>query len=62
MVFPGGLRPPEYLFKGSFDAGLTGVTDDRGREIKSRFILKLYYNGSPEELINRRSNDPASVN
>jgi hypothetical protein len=57
MMLPGGPHPPEYLFKGSFDAGITGVTNDRGREIKSRFILKLYYSGSPEELIKTWTTD-----
>lgn len=51
LALSGGPRPPEYLFKGSFDAGMAGESDDRGREIKSRFIIELYYNGSPEELI-----------
>ena len=42
---------PEYQFRGSFDAGITEQTDGHGREIRSRLIIELWYNGDPVELL-----------
>jgi len=44
---------PEYFFRSSFDAGISGETDSQGREVRSRFTLELYYNGDPVELVKR---------
>jgi len=46
-------RIPEYFFLGKFEAGLSGEKDERGRDIKSRLTLELYYNGNPIELVKR---------
>jgi len=46
-------RIPEYFFLGKFEAGLSGERDERGRDIKSRLTLELYYNGNPIELVKR---------
>ena len=51
MAFAGGPHPPEYLFRGSFDAGIAGEKNSQGKDIRSRFILELYYNGSQPELV-----------
>lgn len=48
-VYPDKI--PEYLFRGSFDAGISGETDTQGREIKSRLTIELFYNGNPVELV-----------
>ncbi|MFO7852750.1 MAG: hypothetical protein ACQERS_00330 [Bacteroidota bacterium] len=42
---------PEYFFRGSFDAGISGETNAQGKEIRSRLTLELYYNGDPVELV-----------
>jgi len=50
---PYSPRIPEYFFRGEFEAGLSGEKDERGRDIKSRLTLELYYNGNPIELVKR---------
>ncbi len=44
-------KKPEYVFKGSYEAGLSEKSDVDGQPVTSRFILELYYNGNPQEHI-----------
>lgn len=43
----------EYMFKGSYEADING-TSGKTKQVKSRFILELYYNGGKtQELIKK---------
>lgn len=46
-------KQTEYMFKGSYEANING-TSGRTEQVKSRFILELYYNGGKtQELIKK---------
>ena len=52
MVHPDFIKKkPEYVFTGSYEAGLNEKSDIDGQPVTSRFILELYYNGNPREHI-----------
>ena len=41
----------EYAFYGKFEINLNEISSITGERVKSRFTLKLYYNGQPQELL-----------
>jgi hypothetical protein len=44
-------KKPEYVFRGSYEAGLHEASGINDQLVTSRFILELYYNGYPQEHI-----------
>jgi len=68
---PGTHKPPEYIFKGSYEANLTGgriieYDEDYKKPVIAKMELRLYYNGNTPELIQEWSsentiNDPRSL-
>ncbi|GEM_PF-6240805 len=64
-------KPPEYIFKGSYEANLEGgriieYTEDYKKPVIARMELRLYYNGNTPELVTQWSlentiNDPRAL-
>lgn len=53
---PGTDKPPEYIFKGSYEANLTGgriieYEEDYKKPVIAKMELRLYYNGNTPEII-----------
>ena len=49
-------KPPEYIFRGSYEAEIKGgsiieYSDDYKRPVIAKMELRLFYNGKPEELV-----------
>ena len=44
-------KKPEYVFRGTYEAGINEASGSDGQPVTSRFILRLYYNGDPRECI-----------
>lgn len=55
-------KPPEYIFKGSYEANLTGgriieYFEDYKKPVIAKMELRLYYNGNTPELIQEWSSE-----
>ncbi|MCU0460010.1 MAG: hypothetical protein MUE37_13080 [Bacteroidales bacterium] len=68
---PGTDKPPEYIFKGSYESEIEGgriieYAEDYKKPVVARMDLKLYYNGNTPELVQEWSsentiNDPEAL-
>ena len=59
---PGTDKPPEYIFKGSYEANLIGgriieYEEDYKKPVIATMELRLYYNGNTPELIQEWSSE-----
>jgi len=59
---PGTDKPPEYIFKGSYEANLKGgriieYEEDYKKPVIAKMELRLYYNGNTPELIQEWSSE-----
>jgi hypothetical protein len=68
---PGTDKPPEYIFKGSYEANIEGgriieYDEDYKKPVIAKMELRLYYNGNSPELVTEWSsentiNDPRAL-
>lgn len=59
---PGTDKPPEYIFKGSYEAEIEGgriieYAEDYKKPVVARMELRLYYNGNSPELVQEWSSE-----
>jgi len=59
---PGTDKPPEYIFKGSYEANIEGgglieYSDGSKKPVTAKMELRLYYNGNSPELIQEWSSE-----
>lgn len=59
---PGTHKPPEYIFKGSYEANIEGgelieYSDGSKKPVTAKMELRLYYNGNSPELIQEWSSE-----
>lgn len=59
---PGSDKPPEYIFKGSYEANIKGgrvivYAEDYKKPVIAKMELRLYYNGNTPEMIQEWSSE-----